>query len=265
MRIALQKPRAAIESKETDSMAARLPESPARATNAAGVLRVVSVPIGNPDDITLRALRTLREADLIVAEDSRLALRLLHWHGIASPPKIVSLRPRHAEAALSALRSALRCGQNVALICDAGTPGIADPGLDFMRVAREVGALVSALPGPCAALAALTVSGLPTNQFLFGGFPPRACAARAAFFLALAREPRTTVLYEKAPYLSATLAELGRVCGPRRPAALACDLTRPTEQVWRGPLAELRASCEAILPRGEIVLILGGLPEKTGD
>ncbi len=226
-----------------------------------GVLHLVSAPIGNVEDITLRALRTLREADLLIVEDAQIVRALLRQHGV-TPPDIVSLRPRRAAPALQAMQSALQNGKKVALLCDAGTPGVADPGLAFVRAALQAGAAVTTLPGPCAAIAALSVSGLPARRFVFEGFPPTDRADRAAFFLVLGEETRTLVLYETPARLVSTLAELCRVCGPARPAALACDLTRPTERIERSPLAMLRESAQANPPQGEIVLIIGELPKK---
>ena len=262
MRIALQKKRA-LESIPLDSTSTRPNEPPDAETGTErGILSVVSVPIGDLDDITVRALRVLREADLIVAEDLWITRRLLQWHGVAAP-EIVSLRPRQGQEAREAMQSALENGRNVALSCDAGTPGIADPGRKFIDAALACGAAVSAVPGPCAALAALTVSGLPASCFSFLGFPPRAPAARAEFFRKLSCETGTAILYEKSAALSATLTALCRACADSRPVVLACDLTKPTERIWRGTLAELRDSCKANPPRGECVLVLGRLTEKN--
>ena len=263
MRIASKKLGAVVESNENDLMAARLLAScEENAGTKRGILHIVSVPIGDFDDITLRALRILRDADLIVAEDRRMTRNLLQWHSIIAP-EIISMRPRKAQAAREAMQSALQAGRNVALVCDAGTPGIADAGRDFVNAALDAKALISAVPGPCAALAALSVSGLSASRFSFRGFPPRASAARAEFFRELACETETTILYEKPAALSATLTELCRACEGSRPAVLACDLTKPTEQIRRGTLAELRDSCKANPLRGELALVLGGPPKKN--
>ena len=262
MRIALQKPGAAVESETSDSAAALLFGAPnEEAGTERGILWVVSVPIGDLDDITIRALRVLRDADLIIAEDLRITRNLLRWHGVTAPD-MISLRPRRSQAAREAMQSALRGGCHVALMCDAGTPGVAEPGQEFMRVALDCGAAISAAPGPCAALAALAVSSFSAQDFAFRGFPPRAPVSRPAFFHKLARETGTILLYEKPSGLSATLTELCHACGASRPAVLACDLTKPSQQIRRGTLAELRACCETHPPGGEMVLILDGLPKK---
>lgn len=261
MRIALQNPKTSGVTVPDEIDSAAISE---KASRIFGSLRVVSVPIGHPDDITVRALQVLREADLIIAETTRIARNLLRHHGIEKPAHLVSLRPRRGLTAQDAMRAALSAGQTAALLCDAGTPGIADPGSAFVRAALDLGAAVTACPGPCAALVALAASGLPAHRFVFEGFPPVAPAQRAAFFQEIAQESRTVILYESAPRLRATLTALCRVCISPRPFVLACDLTKPTEQIWRGSLTELRSHCAVNTPRGEFVLLLGGLPQKTG-
>ena len=272
-RIALQKRRAAPELEESDSGAARSFDSPETKEMAGeakpnsstqGILNVVATPIGNLDDISLRALRVLREADLIVAEDARIARALLEFHGIPAP-EIVSLRPRRAAAAKTALQAALLAGRSAALICDAGTPGIADPGQELIRAALAANAAVTAVPGPCAALVALSVSGLSAGRFAFDGFPPRARADRIAFFRALANEERAVILYESARYLRATLTELRRVCGADRAAVLVCDATKASETIRRGTLSDLLTCRESGALRGEMTILIAGIAQKTDN
>jgi 16S rRNA (cytidine1402-2'-O)-methyltransferase len=232
-------------------------EAPEREAPPHGALYLVSTPIGNPEDISLRALRVLREAALIVAEDARVTRRLLGQFGIAT--ETLSYQQRARPATMRMARGCLRAGKSVAFVCDAGTPGVADPGLELVHAALALGAVVSPVPGAAAALAALVTSGLPTGRFVFEGFPPRARADRAAFFAALSQETRTIALYESPAYLRATLEALSGVFGPTHPVAVARNLTRSSEAVFRGTLGEAVTHFPPRPPQGEYTLVVGGL------
>lgn len=223
-------------------------------TRAAPGLHIVATPIGNLGDITLRALETLAGADLIACEDTRVTRKLLDRYGIST-----HLTPYHDHNAAQArprLLQRLGEGAAIALVSDAGTPLISDPGFKLVRAARDAGYPVTALPGPSSVLAALALAGLPTDQFLFGGFLPPKQAARRARIDELARIPATLVLFETGPRLEATLADLAAGLGPRE-AALCRELTKLHEEVRRGDLAALAQDSSAGETRGEFVLVIG--------
>jgi 16S rRNA (cytidine1402-2'-O)-methyltransferase len=217
-------------------------------------LHIVATPIGNLSDISLRALETLAAADAILAEDTRLSRRLLDHYSITTP-----LSPYHdhngAEARPKIL-SRLRLGEALALICDAGTPLISDPGYKLVAAAVAEGIAVHATPGANAAIAALTVAGLPTDRFLFEGFLPHKTAARRERLNSLVMIPTTLVFYEAPSRLAEALADMAEELGPRR-AAVARELTKLHEEIKRGDLAALAAHyAESEKPRGEIVVIV---------
>ena len=218
-------------------------------------LYVVSTPIGNLADVTLRALAILAGADAILAEDTRVSRTLLDRYGIETP-----LSPYHEHNAAEARPRALRRiaeGRALALISDAGTPLISDPGYKLVAEAVALGLAVTAAPGPSAALAALCVSGLPTDRFFFEGFLPPRRAARRERINALAAAPGTLVFYEAPSRLAGTLADLALELGPR-PAAVTRELTKLHEEVRRGALDALAAEYAAEgAPRGEIVIVVG--------
>jgi 16S rRNA (cytidine1402-2'-O)-methyltransferase len=228
----------------------------ARAIDVARIapgLHIVATPIGNLGDITLRALATLAGADLIACEDTRVTRKLLDRYAIATP-----LTPYHDHNAAQARPMLLRRladGAAIALVSDAGTPLVSDPGLKLVRAAHEAGRTVTALPGASATLAALTVAGLPTDQFFFAGFLPPKQAARRARITELGRIPATLVLFETGPRLAATLADLAAGLGPRQ-AAVCRELTKLHEEVRRGDLAALAQSSDASESRGEIVVVV---------
>lgn len=233
---------------------------PARATITAGTracpgLHVVATPIGNLADITIRALDTLRTADVIACEDTRVTGRLLAAYSIAT-----AMTPYHdhnAERARPALIERLKKGEAVALVSDAGTPLISDPGYRLVRAALADGLVVSVAPGPSATIAALVISGLPTDRFHFAGFLPAKSAARRAALAQLAGIDGTLVLLESAPRLAAALADMAMVLGAR-PAAIARELTKLHEEVRRGSLGELAQHYLAAgPPKGEIVVVIG--------
>ena len=216
-------------------------------------LHIVSTPIGNLADITLRALATLAAADLIACEDTRVTRKLADRYAIATP-----LTPYHDHNAATArpkLLQRLAEGAAVALVSDAGTPLLSDPGFKLVRAAQEAGHSVTVLPGASAPLAALVVAGLPTDQFLFAGFLPAKQAARRARIEQLAGIPATLVLFETAPRIAAALADLAAGLGHRE-AAVCRELTKLHEEVRRDDLASLAQSFAASDTRGEIVLVI---------
>ena len=225
-----------------------------RAPALARGLHLVATPIGNLRDITLRALEVLAAADLIACEDTRVTRKLLDHYGIATP--LTPYHDHNAEQARPKLLTRLAGGAAIALVSDAGTPLISDPGFKLVRAAREAGHVVTALPGPSAALAALTVCGLPTDRFFFEGFLPVRQTQRRARITELARIPATLILYETGPRLAAALADLAAVLGARE-AAVCRELTKLYEEVRRGDLASLAQHYAAAgEPRGEIVIVV---------
>jgi 16S rRNA (cytidine1402-2'-O)-methyltransferase len=220
---------------------------------AAG-LYVVATPIGNLRDITLRALETLAAADLIACEDTRVTKKLLDHYGITAP--LTPYHEHNAAVARPKILGELARGAAVALVSDAGTPLISDPGFKLVRAAQAAGHSVIALPGASAVLAALTVSGLPSDRFVFEGFLPPREAARRKRIEEIKNFPATLILFETGPRLAAALADLAAALGPRE-AAVCRELTKLYEEVRRGDLAALaeRHACEAE-PRGEIVIVI---------
>jgi 16S rRNA (cytidine1402-2'-O)-methyltransferase len=217
-------------------------------------LHLVATPIGNLRDVTLRALETLASADVIACEDSRVTRKLLDHYGIATP--LTPYHEHNAAAARPKLLARLAAGEAVALVSDAGTPLISDPGYKLVRAAREAGHAVTAVPGASAALAALTVAGLPTDRFFFDGFLPPKDGARRARIAELARIPATLILYESGPRLARTLQALAEGFGARQ-AAICRELTKLHEEVRRGELAELaRTYADGAETRGEIVIVV---------
>ncbi len=224
-----------------------------------GTLYIVATPIGNLEDITLRALRILRECDVVAAEDTRHTRALLAHFDIHTP--LVAYH-QHSEAGCTQdlTRQLADEGRNVALVTDAGTPGVSDPGVALVRAALAARVPVVPIPGASAALCALVGSGLPPARFAFEGFLPRTKAARRAKLDALARsETRTLLFYEAPSRLPETLADMARAFGPDRPAAVGRELTKKFEEFVRGPLAALVAHFDAHAPRGEITVVVGGL------
>jgi 16S rRNA (cytidine1402-2'-O)-methyltransferase len=224
---------------------------------AAGRLYVVATPIGNLEDLTLRARRVLGEVELIAAEDTRAARVLLDHHGIAAP-RLVSFFDGNEAARSAEILGALAGGARVALISEAGTPGVSDPGQRLVAAATGAGIAVEVLPGASAAITALVLSGLPTDRFLFAGFPPRDAGARRELFGSLRGEPGTLIFYEAPPRVAATLRDLAEALGGARPAVLARELTKLHEEAVRGSLDELAARYAEAPPRGECTLVVGG-------
>lgn len=227
---------------------------------AGGALGLVATPIGNLGDITARALDWLRSADLIACEDSRVTQVLLRHAGIEKP--IVSYHDHNAAAMRPKLLARVAAGERVALVSDAGTPLISDPGYKLVRAAIDMGLAVTMLPGPSAPIMALALSGLPSDRFLFGGFLPVKQAARRRAIEEAARAPVTLIFFETAPRLVDALIDLQAVLG-ERPAAVARELTKLFEEVRRGSLGALIAHyAQAGAPKGEIVIVVGP-PEEA--
>lgn len=216
-------------------------------------LYIVASPIGNLGDLSLRAADVLRRADLIACEDTRVTATLLRAAGSTRP--MLRFDDHVARTRVPELVERLAHG-SVALVSDAGTPLISDPGQELVRAARAAGIKVTPVPGPCAAIAALSVAGLPSDRFFFAGFLPARAAARDAAIAGLVAVPGTLVFHETAPRLAATLAALARILGDR-PAAVARELTKRHEEVAIGRLTELAARYADTPPRGEIVLLVG--------
>jgi 16S rRNA (cytidine1402-2'-O)-methyltransferase len=217
-------------------------------------LYLVATPIGNLRDITLRALDVLAAADLVLAEDTRVTGKLLAAYGLS---KRLERYDEHAAArARPKVLAALAEGGRVALVSDAGTPLVSDPGYRLVAEALAAGAAVWPIPGASAALAALSTAGLPTDRFLFAGFPPPKSAARRSFLEGLKNVRATLILYEGASRLGASLADMADVLGPR-PAAVARELTKLYETVVRGDLFALAADPALASPKGEVVVVIG--------
>jgi len=223
-------------------------------------LYLVATPIGNLGDISLRALSVLARANLIAAEDTRHSKKLLSHFGIAG-----DLTPYHehnAERERPRLLARIRAGHSVALISDAGTPLVSDPGYKLVREALDEGLLVASIPGPSAALAALTSTGLPTDTFLFAGFLPPKSGPRRTRLNALREVPATLIFFETAPRLAKSLADMAEVLGPRD-TAIARELTKLHETVTRGTLVDLAGAADAL--KGEIVIVVSPPPAEETE
>jgi len=219
-----------------------------------GTLHLVATPIGNLEDVTLRALRVLGEAELVLAEDTRRTRKLLERHGVKARP--LSLHAHNEASRIERTLAELEQGGDVALVSDAGTPLVSDPGERLVAAVVEAGFPVSPVPGPSALLAALSVSGLPAAPFLFVGFPPRKAGARDALLERLCDAPETLVFFESPQRLAASLRRMAQLLGPRR-ACVARELTKLHEEVARGVLPEL-AERFAEGARGEVTIVVAG-------
>jgi 16S rRNA (cytidine1402-2'-O)-methyltransferase len=222
-----------------------------------GILYIVATPLGNLEDITLRALRVLKEVDLIAAEDTRRTRKLLSHYQIKS--HVVSYHAHNQAGRGPELIEKLQQGQNLALVSDAGTPGFSDPGALLVAQAWDAGLKVEAVPGPAAGVAVLSMSGFP-GDVTFLGFPPRKAGKRREFFEALAREPRLLIFYESPQRLGGTLAEMVRHFADRQ-VLVVRELTKVFEEAWRGPVAEVAAQLASREIKGECTLVLS-CPEK---
>jgi len=231
-------------------------------------LHFVSTPIGAARDITLRALDVLTGADMLVAEDTRTLKRLLEIHGIALGGRpLIAYHDHSGAAQMQRLLGLLAEGKSLAYASEAGTPLISDPGFDLARAAVAAGLPISAAPGPCAAVCALTVSGLPSDSFLFAGFAPSAKAARRSFLADLAGVQATLILYESPKRLAALLEDLAAILGGSRQAAVCREMTKRFEEILRGTLAKLASDVAARDIKGEIVVLVDRSPpaEATSE
>jgi 16S rRNA (cytidine1402-2'-O)-methyltransferase len=230
---------------------------------AAGRLYVVATPIGNLGDMSARARDTLQSCALIAAEDTRHTGMLLKHFGIQTPQ--ISLHDHNEQMRSLEIIARLRAGESVALVSDAGTPAISDPGFELVRAVAAAGLQIVAIPGPCAAIAALSIGALPTDRFCFEGFLPARAAARRERLTALAQEPRTLVLYEAPHRVQDTLEDCVAVFGVARSGAVLREITKLHETAYRGSLGELlsAASSDADFARGEIVLLIAGAPQTS--
>jgi 16S rRNA (cytidine1402-2'-O)-methyltransferase len=228
---------------------------------ATATLFVVATPIGNLEDITYRAVRTLREVDAVAAEDTRSAQFLLGHFGIPAKPLLSVFEGNEARRSEEIL-SRLTAGQSIALISEAGLPGVSDPGQRVVAAVIAAGHRVEVIPGASAALTALVASGLPTDRFLFVGFPPRDDGPRRELAGRLRVETATMIFYEAPPRVGATLADLAAAFGPSRPAALARELTKLHEEIVRAPLGELAEKYKDTPPRGECTIVVAGASEE---
>ena len=230
-----------------------------------GALVLVATPIGNLDDLSARAAAALATADAIACEDTRRTGRLLAHVGIAAPKLLVANEHTERDLAPEVVRR-VAAGERVAIVSDAGMPGISDPGEALVRAVLDAGLAVEVIPGPSAADSALVVSGLSTGRFVFEGFLPRKGSGRRERLAEVAAERRTTVLYEAPHRLARTLGDLVEVCGGDRRVALLRELTKLHEEHWRGTLAEALARTDEVEPRGEYVMVVeGAAPEEPAD
>jgi 16S rRNA (cytidine1402-2'-O)-methyltransferase len=234
-------------------------------TRRTGSLWVVATPIGNLEDFSPRAQRVLREVALIAAEDTRHSKPLLAHFGIGTP--MVALHEHNEREAIAPLLAKLQAGEDVALVSDAGTPLISDPGYRLVRAAREAGCQVSTVPGACAAIAALSVAGLPSDRFVFEGVLTAQAAARRARLRELAHEPRTLVFYESAHRIRECCGDLREAFGARREARLLRELTKLYETALGDTLTAIcaRLDEDGNQQRGEFVLVVAGAAEEADD
>ncbi len=226
-----------------------------------GNLYIVAMPIGHPDDITIRAVEVLKRVHVIAAEDTRNTARLLSRHGIGAP--LLSCHEHNEEERVAGLLQRLAVGEDVALVSDAGTPTLSDPGYRLVKTAVEQGIRVIPVPGPSAAVTALSASGLPTDSFVFVGFLPRKQGKRAEFLESLKEQPRTLIFYESPRRMTALITEIEAVMGDRE-AVLCREMTKPHEEFLRGRLSELRkALAERAEIKGECTFLVSGRGEGS--
>jgi 16S rRNA (cytidine1402-2'-O)-methyltransferase len=236
------------------------------ASTANGVLWVVAAPLGNADDLSPRARSTLAAADLILAEDTRSARRLLLDAAVPGEgPAIVSCFDGNESARAEEAVRRVAAGEHVVLLSEAGTPLVSDPGFRVVAAVIAAGLPVRPVPGPSAVLAALVGSGLPSDRFTFLGFPPRKPGPRRRLFEQFKNHPLTLVIYESPQRTAETLADLADVLGPERAVCVARELTKPYEEFVRGTAASLRDRYRDARPLGEVTLVVGGAPSDASD
>ena len=231
-----------------------------RQTEGGGILYVVATPIGNPDDLSARAIRTLGEVSLIACEDTRRTGQMLARHQIGTPT--ISHFEHNEERRVPELVARLKAGEKIALVTDAGTPAISDPGFRLVRAALEAKVRVVAVPGASAAIAAISIAGIPTDRFTFEGFVPSRDAARRKLLDELRREPRTMVFYEASRRLADTLGAMAAAFGESREAAVVCEITKTYERTIRGTIGEVERHFRATPALGEIVIVVAGAPPQ---
>jgi len=230
-----------------------------------GVLYIVATPIGNRSDITQRAIDILSDVDLIAAEDTRHSRHLLQNFNIKT--KLWAYHDHNEMQQTPVLIEKLQAGSNIALISDAGTPLLSDPGYRLVKAAHEANIKVSPLPGPCAAIAALSASGLPTDRFYFAGFPPAKSAARVHFYEQLCDETSTLIFYESSHRIENSLFDMSKVFGPERQAVLAREITKTFETIRKASLCDLLkwVSEDENQRKGEFVLIIQGNEDQASE
>lgn len=229
----------------------------------AGMLYLVPTPIGNLGDISVRCREILAQADFIAAEDTRVTLKLLNHLELKKP--LVSYYEHNKASSGGKILDRIQAGEVCALVSDAGSPAISDPGEDLVRQCAEAGIPVSAVPGPCAVITALSISGLPTGRFTFEGFLSTAKKSRNQHLEALRTETRTMVFYEAPHKLLATLEDMSAVFGPDRRVSLCRELTKLHEEIWKTTLGEAVEHYRAAEPRGEYVLVMAGAPAGAAE
>lgn len=238
------------------------PEESGKSKELAPGLYITATPIGHAQDISLRGLWVLREADLIAAEDTRVTAKLLQIHGLSKP--LTPYNDHNAIRERPRLIEKLKAGARIALVSDAGTPLVSDPGYKLVRDALAEGVAVHAVPGASAVLAGLTLSGLPSDRFLFAGFLSSKAGERDATLEELKSVRATLIFFESGPRLGESLAAMARILGPR-PAAVARELTKLHEEVRRASLDELAAHYASVAPKGEVTLLVGPPLEVRAD
>jgi len=229
---------------------------------SAPALVLIGTPIGNLGDLAPRAVEELARADVVACEDTRRTGKLLQHVGVRAP-RLLVVNEHTEERVVAQVIDRLAAGERIAVVTDAGMPGISDPGERLVRAVSAAGYVVEVVPGPSAAITALVASGLPAGRFVFEGFLPRKGAGRAERLALLAPEPRTIILYEAPHRLARTLADLAAVMGEERRIVLARELTKLHEELWRGGLGDAVALVAHHEPRGEYVLVLDGAPASV--
>jgi 16S rRNA (cytidine1402-2'-O)-methyltransferase len=231
-------------------------------TARAGKLVLVGTPLGNAGDLSSRAAQAIATSDVLACEDTRHTRKLLAVSGIQPKGRMFSLHQHNEQARAEQVVALVAAGKVVALVTDAGMPGVSDPGERVVRAVLDAGLSVETVPGPTAATTALALSGLPSERFCFEGFLPRKGRERKDRLAVIAGEARTSVLYEAPHRVVETVADLAAVCGGERRVAIARELTKLYEEVWRGTLADAVTYTEAVAPRGEYTLVVEGSADR---